>query len=328
MRIATFNVENLSDPPEGNTTLEARCRVLRPQLVRLSADILCLQEVGAERGSPKGEPRKFHSLSALLEGTDYADYYHVNSVLPDGRGPLDVHNVVILSRYPMVRYHQFWNDLVSPPQYRFETSEPVADTAVDIPWDRPALYAEIELANGRTLHVFNLHLRAPLAAFVPGQKIGPFKWRTVSGWAEGFYVAALKRSGQALEVRFAIDRIFDSEPGALIVVCGDMNAELREMPLRILRGDEMDTDNPALESRVMIPMENTAPETRRYSVIHGGRPAMLDHVLASQNLFDRFKNIEIRNECLTDELTDYRYAKNLAVSHHAPIIASFGLDDD
>lgn len=323
MRIATFNLENLSDPPELDTTLEARCRVLRPQLAGLDADILCLQEVGAERNGSKGTPRRFRALASLLEGTEYADYYQVHSVLPDGRGPLDIHNVVILSRYPIVRHRQFWNDLVSPPRHKFETSDPAESHAVDIVWDRPALYAEIDLGEGRNLHVFNIHLRAPLAAFVPGQKIGPFKWRTVSGWAEGFYVATLKRNGQALEVRYAIDNIFDSSPDALIAVCGDMNAELREMPLRILRGDEMDTENPALDSRVMVPMENTTPESRRYSVIHGGRPVMLDHVLVSRALFNRFESIDIRNEDLNDELLDYQRAENLAKSHHAPVVARF-----
>lgn len=145
----------------------------------------------------------------------------------------------------------------------------------------------------------------------------------MSGWAEGFYIAALKRNGQALEVRYAIDEIFDSRPDALIAVCGDMNAELREMPLRILRGDAMDTDNSALDSRIMIPMENTTPESRRYSVIHGGRPVMLDHVLVSRALFERFESIDIRNEKLNDELLDYYRAENLAESHHAPVVACF-----
>jgi len=327
VRIATFNLENLSGGPDPDTALEARCRILRPQLNRLEADILCLQEVGAEREGKKGTPRHFQALATLLEGTRYADYFLAHTVLQDGRGPLDVHNLVTLSRYPIIRHHQLWNDLVSPPRYRFETAEPEMPEFEKIPWDRPVLHAEIDAGKGRLLHVFNLHLRAPLAAFIPGQKIGQFRWRTVSGWAEGFFVASIKRSGQALEVRFAIDRLFDTQPDALIAVCGDMNAEEQEMPLRILRGDEMETENPALGSRVMIPMEKAAPEARRYSVIHGGRPVMLDHMLVSRALFDRFQRIDIHNEVLKDELTDYQLGENLSVSHHAPIVARFDLED-
>jgi endonuclease/exonuclease/phosphatase family metal-dependent hydrolase len=323
VRVATFNLENLSDPPDGNITLEARCSVLRPQLVALNADILCLQEVGAEHSGPKGTPRQFRALSKLLEGTNYADFHRAHSLLPDGHGPLDVHNLVILSRYPIIRHRQFWNDLVLPPRHKFRTSEPAEAAATDILWDRPSLYAEIRPADGHSLHVFNLHLKAPLATFVHGQKIDQFKWRSVSGWAEGFYVAALKRNGQALEIRFAIDEIFDSQPDALIAVCGDLNAELREMPLRILRGDAMDTENPDLENRVMIPMEEAEAQSRRYSVIHGGRPSMLDHVLVSRPLFKRFEAIEIHNENLHDELLDYQRAENQAESHHAPVVANF-----
>ena len=323
VRIATFNLENLSDDPASGTTLADRCRVLRPQLARLAADVLCLQEVGAERDGPKGTPRRFRALEALLDGTDYAGFHRVHSTLKNGRGPLDIHNLVILSRYPIARHEQLWNALVSPPRYRYRTAEPEAPRPQPVAWDRPALHAEITLQGGCRMHVFNLHLRAPLAAFIPGQKTGAFSWRTTAGWAEGFFVAAVKRSGQALEVRFAIDRIFDARPDAWIAVCGDMNAELREMPLRILRGDGTDTENPALDRRTMIPMESAAPEARRYSVIHGGRAAMLDHMLVSRPLFDRFERIEIHNEALKDELRDYRRSANLSESHHAPVVACF-----
>lgn len=327
MRIATFNLENLSGRPDAGAALDARCRILRPQLDRLAADILCLQEVGAERDGKKGTPRQFRALSTLLEGTQYADYFRAHTTLKDGRGPLDVHNLITLSRYPIVRHQQLWNDLVAPPRYKFETAEPQMPDLENIGWDRPVLHAEINLGNDRLLHVFNLHLRAPLASFIPGQKIGEFKWRTVSGWAEGFFVAAIKRSGQALETRFAIDRLFDTQPDSLIAVCGDMNAENQEMPLRILRGDDMETENPALSSRMMIPMERAAPEARRYSVIHGGRTVMLDHMLVSRALFNRFQNIDIHNEALKDELTDYQLGNNPSVSHHAPIVASFAFEN-
>lgn len=327
MRIATFNLENLAGDASAPSALEARCRILRPQLDRLRADVLCLQEVGAEHVGNKGTPRRFDALAALLQGTPYAGFHRAHTTLKDGRGPLDVHNLVTLSRHPIVRHDQLWNDLVPPPRYALRTAGPGARGSDEVHWDRPVLHAEIDVGSGRVLHVFNLHLRAPLSSYIPGQKMGPFKWRTVSGWAEGFFVASVKRSGQALEVRFAIDRLFDAatEP-PLIAVCGDMNAEEHEMPLRILRADRLETENPALADRMMVPMEQAAPEARRYSVIHGGRTVMLDHMLVSRALFGRFRTIDIHNEALTDELTDYQHGEDLSVSHHAPIVASFDLD--
>src|SRR5690606_7740334 len=149
--------------------------------------------------------------------------------------------------------------------------------AAGIEWDRPALYAAVDLGGGRTLHVVNLHLRAPLASHVPGQKESAFAWKSVSGWAEGFFLAAMKRAGQALEVRLFLEGLFDREPRPLIAVCGDCNAEDREMPLRILRAEVDDTGNDCLGPRSLVPVERTTPKQRRYTVLHAGRAAMLDH---------------------------------------------------
>ena len=54
---------------------------------------------------------------------------------------------------------------------------------------------------------------------------------------------------------------------------------------------------------------------------------MLDHMLVSRALFNRFRKIDIHNEVLKDELTDYQLGENLSVSHHAPIAASFDLEE-
>jgi endonuclease/exonuclease/phosphatase family metal-dependent hydrolase len=325
MRIATFNLENLDDGPRVEPPLEARIRRLRPQLQRLDADVLCLQEVGAQHVGGSQGPRVFRALDALLEGMPCAAFHRAHTMLADGRGPLDVHNLLILSRYPMESARQYWHDRVAAPAYRNATGDPPADKPAPVTWDRPALHAAIRAPGGRTVHVFNLHLRAPLAAFVAGEKQGPFAWKSVPGWAEGFFLAAVKRSGQALEVRMAVDAVFDGDAEALVAVCGDMNAEEREMPLRILRGEVEDTGNEALSGRVLTPLERTAPDARRYTVLHGGRPSMLDHVLVSPALLRLFRAVEIHNDALGDELVGYRSGRVSPESYHAPVVAEFAL---
>jgi exonuclease III len=42
MRIATFNVDSLDMTPNAAVALDDRIPILRPQLERLRADILCL----------------------------------------------------------------------------------------------------------------------------------------------------------------------------------------------------------------------------------------------------------------------------------------------
>jgi len=48
LRIATFNLENLDDKPGQKPTFDERIALMRPQLLRLNADILCLQEVNGQ----------------------------------------------------------------------------------------------------------------------------------------------------------------------------------------------------------------------------------------------------------------------------------------
>jgi endonuclease/exonuclease/phosphatase family metal-dependent hydrolase len=322
IRIATFNVENLDDAPRHGRSLAERTPVLRRELEQIHADILCLQEVGAQRRHRgKARPREFVALDALIMDSPYAGYDRAVSGHRDGHGPMDVHNLVILSRFPIESSRQYWHDLVAPTTHALATADPIEPAPLRIEWDRPVLHATVALPADLRLHVLNLHLRAPLAAFIPGQKLDAATWRTTAGWAEGFYLAALKRAGQALECRLAVDGILAKEPKALIAACGDMNAEVSEMPLRILRGDTADTGNPALAPASLAPIEDRAAARDRYSVIHSGRRLMLDHILVSTALRERLREVEVFNRHLPDEVS----SAPPAGSFHAPLVASFDI---
>src|SRR4249919_3839479 len=85
MRLATFNLESLGSTRRHGASFEERAAVLRPQLERLKADILCLQEVDA---SKVGDTRRAADLERLLEGTPYAKHRLVISSLGVGGCPL------------------------------------------------------------------------------------------------------------------------------------------------------------------------------------------------------------------------------------------------
>jgi len=322
-RIATFNLENLDDSPERTPDLATRLSVLKPQLWRVQADVLCLQEVNAQE---EGDHRRsLRALDALLADTDYAQYDRAVTVSDNGGRPRDVQNLVILSRLPIRESRQYLHAFVEPPAHRFVNADPPADSAQPVRWDRPILHASIDLPDGGRLEVVNLHLRAPLPAFIPGQKHEAFVWKSVPGWAEGMYLADIKRTGQALETRLLIDRLFDADPDALIAVVGDMNADGREAPLKILRGDVEETGNAALSGRVLTPLELSLPADRRFSVRHYGQTLMLDHIMVSRGLLARFRRAEIHNELLTDELLAFFSGRRDAESYHAPVVAEFDL---
>jgi len=72
----------------------------------------------------------------------------------------------------------------------------------------------------------------------------------------------------------------------------------------------------------LTPVERTLPTDRRFTVVHHGRPEMLDHILASRALFAHFVDVEIHNEMLEDELP-YSRISHPPESLHAPVVAIF-----
>ena len=324
IRIATFNLESLDEPPHGRASLCSRILALRPQLVRLRADVLCLQEVNGQRPG-KDQPRTLDALDQVLKGTAYETYHRAATRSPSGAGVRDHHNLVILSRFPILATDEVWNHLVEPPLYRCQTSNPAQDTAQPVHWDRPLLYVDLDLGDGRKMVVVNVHLRAPRAAFVAGQKKDRHNWNTMAGWAEGFFLATVKAAGQALEVRAFLDRIFDLDAEALIAVAGDFNSSDGQAPVRIILGDEDDAGSGELANRMLVAAERSLPESQRFSVIHRGRPHMADHILLSRQVMGWLHHVECHNESLHDEVSSPAAVPDSPESYHAPVVCELNV---
>lgn len=321
MRVATFNLESLEPKSRDGVLLEQRAEILRPQLERLRADVLCLQEVNGQRRAAGG--REPAALCALLAGTVYEHFHLAISSGPVGTGVADVHNLAIVSRFPVLKVRDIRNDNVPAIPWHYLTAMPPSIDPVSVNFDRPILAATIDIGRERPLEVFNVHFRAPLAAVIPGQKESAFVWKSVRGWAEGYYLSALRRTGQALELRLAVETVLDEDPHANVVVCGDFNAEDHETPLKIVVAGEEDTGSGLLASRSLPILDRTIAEDRRFSVLHHGRPQMLDHIVASRTMLARFRAAEVHNETLSDELVSYTRIQHPTGSHHAPLVAEF-----
>lgn len=327
MRLATFNLENLDIKPGEPDGVEQRIATLRPQIERTNADILCLQEVNAQE--TEGTGRCLMALDALLEGTQYQNFHRVHTKSISGDIPRDRHNLVTLSRSLILTSEEIHHHLIAPPFYSPGEMATGASPGepVPIPWDRPLLYAAIDIGLSKPLHIINLHLRAPRAAYVPDKKRDSHTWDSVQGWAEGYFLTAVKRAGQALETRLFVDKIFDRDENALIAVVGDFNADDVEVPPRIVRGDADDIGNPDLSGRTLIPVERSLPDDKRHSVIHGGRPLMLDHIFASRALTGLYERSEVHNEMLGDEILSATAFKKSPDSFHAPLVSVFRMPE-
>lgn len=325
MRLATFNIESLDLEPDATVPFEARAAVLRPALQRLAADVLCLQEVNGQH-VPGAPERRLVALDRLLDGTRYEAYRRAVTCGPSGRGVSSVHNLVTLSRFPILQQREVRHDYVPPLPHRYLTGTAKGTGPQTIGFDRPLLLTEIELPGGEVLDVINLHLRAPRASAIPGEKLSSSQWRTTSGWAEGYFLSSLKRAAQALELRLLVDDILVRDPERPIAVAGDFNAEDHETPLRLVVAASEETGNTALAWRSLIVLDRAIPGDRRWSVLHRGRPEMLDHILASQTLSSHLRVIEVHNDALGDEALGDAGTAGIAGSSHAPIVAEFGWD--
>ncbi|KKH95438.1 endonuclease [Methanosarcina sp. 1.H.T.1A.1] len=328
LRIATFNLENLDDKPGQKPTLEERIAVIRPQLFRLNADILCLQEVNGQEET--GHPRRLLALDVLLRETPYAGFHRVSTMTGDGSQVCNERNLVILSRYEIQEHHQYRHYYAPAPHYRIVTAERAEgeeQKTITVTWERPILHSRISIED-RVLDVINLHLKSRLPSDIEGQKLDQYTWKTASGWAEGFFISSMKRVGQALETRMLIDKLFDADENAWIVVCGDFNADFDEVPVEAIRGEVENTGNGGLARRVMLPCEMSIPESARFSLYHRGRGRMLDHLLVSRSMLAHYKGSEVHNELLHDESVAFATEAKFPESDHAPVVAEFELPDN
>ena len=323
LRIATFNLENL-DEGRGLTT---RFNILRPQLERLKADIICFQEVhGQERVD---QPRDIITLRRLLEETSYKDF-HLASTMTTNNEVYDKRNLVIASRYEVLETNQYRGDYIDFPQYKTITDENEDDEPRKIGWERPILVSKIKVQEGFEVHIFNLHLKSKIPSSIAGQTYrrgNREAWKSIQSWAEGYFISSMKRVGQAIEVRMIIDEVFDQDEQAKVIVCGDFNAEPDEVPVEGLTGSVLATNNPDLRPKVLIPCQNTIPIPARYTYIHFGKQRLFDHILMSQAMLPYYRRAEIHNETLIDEgifgATDSHYPE----SDHAPFIVEYELPE-
>jgi endonuclease/exonuclease/phosphatase family metal-dependent hydrolase len=279
IRIATFNLENLDKKEGMEPSFETRMKILKPQLLRLRADIICFQEIHSQE---EKNQKKLTALKKLLAETPYQKYKIATSQNKEGQ-LFTQRNLVIISRFKILVSNSYIHQYTPAPQYEAVTAN---DSKLKkITWERPILHVAIDL-NGRRLDLINLHLKSKIPTNINGQKSDNYTWKTASGWAEGYFLSSMRRVGQALETRVIVDKLFDNDLQSLIVVAGDFNADFYEVPLEAILGRVENTGNGELAERVLIPCENTIPESSRYTFIppreekHVGPPHYFQRITA------------------------------------------------
>jgi endonuclease/exonuclease/phosphatase family metal-dependent hydrolase len=322
IRIATFNLENFDETAAGaRPSLAERIALMKPQINRLDADIICFQEVNGQKRP--GQPRALIALAELLAGTTLKDAFVEPTKTDEGQGEVfEERNLVVVTRHEVKHREQLRNKLVDPPMYQLLTAIPPATEPKPITVERPILHVTVQVDDA-ALHIINVHLKSKIPVDVPGQKVDRFTWKTAEAAAEGSFISSMMRMSQAVEVRRLVDAILTQDANARIVVAGDFNAEPDEVPVLAIRGQVEDTGNSDLAGRVLAPIENSVPEPSRYTLFHQGKGQILDHMLVTRNLLAFYRGSEIHNELLHDESAAFADDRKFPESDHAPVVATF-----
>jgi predicted extracellular nuclease len=235
-------------------------------------------------------------------------------------------NLVTIVRpgYVFEEAREVIHEFAPPPQYNVVTDND-PDRTRAIRWDRPMLYTRINTGT-EELHVINVHYKSKRPTPISGQGPTDFKWATPAGWAEGFFLSSMKRVGAALETRIFVDSLLAADENAKIIILGDFNAEIYEVPMMALRGEVADTGNPEHNALTLYACEESVPQDARFTLYHHGRRNMLDHILVSRAMITRYEGTEIHNEIVRDESIAFASDDKFPSSDHAPVVSKFGQD--
>jgi endonuclease/exonuclease/phosphatase (EEP) superfamily protein YafD len=147
-----------------------------------------------------------------------------------------------------------------------------------------------------------------------GHEIEP---KTPRARSEGVLRSLVWRAAEALHVRGIVDALLEADPKARVAVVGDLNDVPGSPVVEALQGRDGGT---------LLDCAAHVPQASRFSAIHGGRRAQIDHVLATASLYAhlreaRFLNAELREHVFL-EAKD-REEPPTVDSDHAPLVVRF-----
>lgn len=332
LRIATLNCLNLALP--GHATYEgwppytpdeylAKTQWLAGMLDRLAADFVLLQEV-------------FHELAlsdvvrqTVSQGRGW--HFSAPQAGPDNARP----------RLGLLWRPQWQPALESITDLPPGCAVPVPECASHDRFSRPLLRARVSLATARgatVLTLYNVHLKSRRPEYAAGEQAGE-----PACAARGQLRALLMRAAEAAALRQLVSA--DVQRGrAPLVVAGDFNDEAGAVTTQMVADTSWKRD-PALASEPLLynavdVEEHRLPGRSRdvaYTILHGGEPERIDHVLVSEEFvagrphaIGRVSSVQVFNDHLSERgrstanASDVELARIL--SDHAAVCVTLTLD--
>jgi endonuclease/exonuclease/phosphatase family metal-dependent hydrolase len=297
LRLATFNVKDLLDRtrlPDPPAHLDAKLAWIAAKIGEVDADVLGLQEVGSRAILDELVRRLERGYGTAVMGT------------VDKRGI----GCALLSRRPVLSSRVHTAESLDFPAF-FRGDPP--PFGARIPLRRGVVHARVAVGGGDGVEVdvFVAHFKSrrpvPLRA-EGGEDIEP---TTARARSESMLRSLVQRAAEALYVRGLVDARLAASPGARVVVMGDLNDVGESSTLAVLRAEG--------EAHEIFSCARLVAPDLRYSVLHGGERAQIDHVLATKNMFERAVRGRFHHEGLRDQ-GDEEWTVD---SDHAPFSVDF-----
>lgn len=306
LKLTTFNLENLGirpgeDSPESRRRLPGHIETLRKVLSKLSADILCVQEV-----------IDADCLTKLVEGLGFR---HMEISRPP-KNPLCM---AVLSRYPIISA----KNVVEETHIDARDIDADFSASVTAHFSRPVF--EVVVAPGeRQVTIYTVHWKSKIPTALSSGAGQTWPWANFFEVAQGRMISEVTRMAQAMGLRKLIDRKLAEDPEALIAVAGDFNDVLDSEAVRMILGDSRAVRASELAASELWACETELPSDKNYTMIYRGNRQMLDHIFVSRPL----KELFVRAEVLHDGMKVIRegnWSDMRPGSDHAPFSVYFDL---
>ncbi len=288
MKIATYNVRNLFDPGTSiddrseetvqETFFLTRIEYLKDYFTKLDLDIICLQEIGGERG-----------VKMLSDVLGYTYFF----AKPNKRG------IRMAVMYKKVLADSISCESVTFGELPIPSVEVKGDTSLLTPIVQSRDILEITLRIGeKTLSINTFHLKSNLPLYLEGddmdQDIDAYvdaKWRCV--FYKTMELCALRRH--------ANKRI---KEGKDVLLLGDYNETNIASSIDIVTGSQ-DRENPPFYDLLV---DYTGDATTH---IHRGKRMVFDTIIASSPIKALVRGIKVEN----DNLKDYSSLSQGLIEH-------------
>jgi endonuclease/exonuclease/phosphatase family metal-dependent hydrolase len=300
LSLATFNVKNLLEPRDegARSLLQAKLDAVAAMLRACDADVIGLQEIGPPE-----------LLRAVLSRLGDSGFTEPILGTADARGI----RCALVARVPIVSARVRTAEALAFPAFR--TGDPPPFGA-RIPLRRGVVHARVQAPDLGDVDVFVVHFKSPLP--VPLRDVSGAEIEAVSPRerAEGVLRGLVWRCAEALYARGLVDEVLAADPGAQVAVVGDFNDAIDSPAVRAVRGDG---EGELLDCTADI------PAGARFSVLHRGVPAQIDHALATGNLRARAVAARFLNTDLRDhgDFDPRREDCPTVDSDHAPLVVYF-----